>query len=75
MANTTTPHGSVGSPVERLRTLTDTDVTVTTFDGPVTGSVLSCTRLSVWLIAGDEDHVIPLDEILDVVVHEHDTAA
>ena len=69
MAITGTAHGSVGSPVERLRSLTDTDVTLTTFDGEVRGVVLSCTHLSVWLVCDDTDVVLMLDEVLDVVVH------
>lgn len=55
------------SPAERLRSLVDVEVTVHTHDGSFTGSILSCTRLSVWLIgADDEDAVIPLDEIIGV---------
>ncbi len=75
MATTDTTTGAAGTPVERLRSLTDTDVTLTTTLGSVTGSVLSCTRLSVWLISDDEDHVIAIDDILDVVVHEARPAA
>ncbi len=74
MANTTATVGSVGAHapgghVERLRSLTDTEVTVTTHEGTFSGSVLSCTRLSVWLICDDVDHVIAVDDILDVVSH------
>ena len=69
MAITGTAHGSVGSPVEQLRSLTDTDVTITTYDGEVTGTVLSCTHLSVWLVCDDTDVVLMLDEVTDVVVH------
>ena len=67
MATTEPRTGAAGTPVERLRSLTDTDVTIITVHGPVTGSVLSCTRLSVWLISDDVDHVIPISEIVDVV--------
>ena len=67
MATTDSRTGAAGTPVERLRSSTDTDVTIITSHGPVTGSVLSCTRGSVWLISDDEDHVIPIAEILDVV--------
>lgn len=75
MANTATTVRSVGARaqgghVERLRSLTDTEVTITTDEGTFSGSVLSCTRLSVWLICDDVDHVIAVDEILDVVSHE-----
>ena len=69
MAITAPRNGSVGSPAAQLRALADTDVTVTTPAGSVTGRVLSCTRLSVWLIDHDTDVVIALDEITDVVVH------
>ena len=69
MAITGTAHGSVGSPVERLRSLTDADVTITTHEGEVTGTVLSCTRSSVWLICDDVDVVLVLDEVLRVVQH------
>ncbi len=62
------PCGVIGSPVERLRSLTDTDVTLITDDGEVRGSVLSCTRSSVWLVGGDDvDVVVPIDRILEVV--------
>lgn len=75
MADTATTERSVGASaqgghVERLRSLTDTEVTITTDEGTFSGSVLSCTRLSVWLICDDVDHVIAVDEILDVVSHE-----
>ena len=69
MAITGTAHGSVGSPVERLRSLTDADVTITTADGQVRGTVLSCTRLSVWLVCDDVDIVLVLDEVIEVVAH------
>lgn len=76
MAITDTTRGSHGSPVERLRSLTDTEVTLITYDGEVSGSVLSCTRCSVWLVAGDDvDVVVPLDEIVDVVATPHPSAA
>lgn len=71
MANTE----AIGAPVERLRSLTDTEVTITTHDGHFfTGSVLSCTRLSVWLVCGDDDVVVALDEIIGVVEHHRAVA-
>ena len=55
------------SPVERLRSLTDAQVTLYTCDGEVCGCVLSCTRSSVWLVgADDRDVVVPLADILDI---------
>lgn len=75
MASPETAPGVIGSPVERLRSLTDTDVTLITYDGEVKGSVLSCTRSSVWLVGGDDiDVVVPVDEILDVI-SSHASAA
>ena len=66
MAITGPALGSLGSPVERLRSLTDTVVTISTLDGDVTGTVLSCTRLSVWLVCDDVDVVLMLDEVTHV---------
>lgn len=58
---------STSAPLERLRSLADCAVVLVTYDGEVAGSVLSCTRSSVWLVAGDDtDVVVPVDEILDV---------
>ena len=56
--------------VERLRSLHDAEVTITTHDGSFTGTVLSCTRLSVWLISDDEDVVLAIDEISAVSATE-----
>lgn len=53
---------------EQLRSLHDAEVTVTTYDGSFTGTVLSCTRLSVWLISDDEDVVLALDEVTSVAL-------
>lgn len=76
MADTATTPGSLGAPVSQLKSLCDQLVTVTTAHGQVTGTVLSCTRLSVWLIAGDDaDVVLALDDITDVVHHPASAAA
>ena len=76
MADTATTSGSLGAPVTQLKSLTDQLVTVTTDHGQVTGVVLSCTRLSVRLIAGDDaDVVVALDEITDLVHHPASAAA
>ena len=69
MADTATTSGSLGAPAAQLKSLVDQRVTVTTDHGEVTGTVLSCTRLSVWLIAGDDDVVVALDEITGLVHH------
>lgn len=69
MANTATTAGSHGAPVAPLKALVDRLVTVTTGWGEVTGVVLSCTRLSVWLVVGDDDVVVALDEI--TALHQH----
>lgn len=70
MADTATTSGSLGAPVTQLKSLTDQLVTVTTDHGDVTGTVLSCTRVSVWLVAGDDaDVVVSLHEITGLVHH------
>ena len=64
------------SPVERLRSLTDTTVTLVTCDGEVKGTVLSCSRCSVWIVGDDDlDVVVPLDEIVSIDDHGHLPAA
>lgn len=76
MADTATTPGSLGVPVSQLKSLTGRLVTVTTDHGEVTGTVLSCTRLSVWLVAGeDADIVVALDEISSLVHHPATAAA
>lgn len=75
MANTAPTAGSSGAPVAQLKSLVDQLVTVTTAHGEVTGVVLSCTRLSVWLIAGDDDVVVALDDITSLQQHPSRAAA
>lgn len=76
MANTATIPGSAGAPVTQLKALVDQLVTVTTGRGAVTGVVLSCTRLSVWIVSGDDvDVVVSLDDITDVAPHGSAVAA
>jgi hypothetical protein len=58
MADTATTPGSLGAAVSHLKSLTDQLVTVTTANGQVTGTVLSCTRTSVWLVATDDADVV-----------------
>ena len=74
MANTATTSGSPGAPATQLKSLLDELVTVSTVHGEVTGVVLSCTRLSVWLVSGDDlDVVVAMDEITGL--EHHPTAA
>jgi hypothetical protein len=76
MANTAPTSGSAGAPVTQLKALVDQLVTVTTGHGAVTGVVLSCTRLSVWIVSGDDvDVVVALDEITAVAPHAVPVAA
>ena len=75
MANTATTAGSAGAPVAQLKAMVDQLVTVTTGEGEVTGVVLSCTRLSVWLVVGDDDVVLALDEITSLQHHAAPAAA
>lgn len=69
MVDTATTAGSPGAPVTQLKSLVDQLVTVTTGQGEVTGVVLSCTRLSVWLVVGDDDVVVALRDI--TALHQH----
>lgn len=73
MADTATTAGSPGAPVTQLKSLVDQLVTVTTGQGEVTGVVLSCTRLSVWLVVGDDDVVVALRDI--TALHQHASRA
>jgi hypothetical protein len=73
MANTATTARSLGTPVAQLKSLVDQLVTVTTAQGEVTGVVLSCTRLSVWLVVGDDDVVVALGAITSL--HQHASRA
>lgn len=73
MANTASTARSFEAPVAQLKSLVNQLVTVTTADGDVTGVVLSCTRLSVWIVVRDDDIVVPVDHITSV--HQHGTAA
>ena len=76
MANTAPTPGSAGAPAAQLKSLVDQLVTVTTGHGEVTGIVLSCTRLSVWLVSGDDaDVVVALDDITGVAHHPAAAAA
>jgi len=75
MANTATTAGSPGAPVAQLKALVDQLVTVTTGWGDVTGVVLSCTRLSVWLVVDDDDVVVALDHITALRQHPAGRAA
>lgn len=76
MADTAATAGSIGAPVTQLKALADQLVTVTTEQGEVTGTVLSCTRQSVWLVcAGDLDVVVALDDITALVSHSRPAAA
>lgn len=76
MANTATTAGSPGAPATQLKSLVDQLVTVTTEHGEVTGVVLSCTRLSVWLVSGDDrDVVVHLEDITGVSGHAARAAA
>jgi aspartate/glutamate racemase len=73
MADTATTAGSPGAPVTQLKSLVDQLVTVTTGQGEVTGVVLSCTRLSVWLVVDDDDVVVALRDI--TALHQHASRA
>ena len=69
MAHTATTARSFEAPVAQLKSLVNQLVTVTTAGGEVTGVVLSCTRLSVWLVVGDDDVVVARRDI--TALHQH----
>ncbi len=52
---------------QELRHLVGTMVTVHTGNGDLHGTLLSCTRSSLWLVAdGEDDVVVPISEVVTV---------
>jgi len=49
-----------------VRTLMGSEVAVETTTGVVCGTLLSCTSRSLWLVAGEDDLVVPLATVLSV---------
>lgn len=49
-----------------VRTLVGTEVDVETAAGVVHGVLLSCTAKSLWLVAGDDDLMLPIGSVHSV---------
>jgi len=49
-----------------VRTLVGTEVDVETAAGVVHGMLLSCTTQSLWLVAGDDDLMLPIASVRSV---------
>jgi hypothetical protein len=75
MATAATTAGSIGAPATQLKSLAGRLVTVTTVQREVTGTVLSCTRRSVWLVCDDVDVVVTLADITSLFEHSQPAAA
>lgn len=54
-------HHQVSLP--HLRALVGSEVCALTLAGAVEGTLLSCTRRSAWIVAGDVDHVVALPHL------------
>jgi hypothetical protein len=50
-------------PWSELRPLIGAEVAVDTDLGPLEGTLLSCTKQSAWIVAGDVDHVVALPHL------------
>ena len=46
-----------------VRTLVGSEVDVETSSGIVHGTLLSCTSSSLWLVAGEDDLMVPLNAV------------
>lgn len=49
-----------------VRTLVGTEVDVETAAGVVRGTLLSCTARSLWLVAGEDDLMVPIASVRSV---------
>ncbi len=49
-----------------VRTLVGTEVSVETTTGVVHGTLLSCTTRSLWLVAGEDDVMVPMTTVHSV---------
>jgi pimeloyl-ACP methyl ester carboxylesterase len=54
---------------EALQAATGQPVTIHGPWGVVTGTVLSCTLASAWLLVGEEDHLVRLSDVTDVITN------
>jgi hypothetical protein len=49
-----------------VRTLVGYEVAVETTTGVVRGTLLSCTARSLWIVAGEDDFVVPMTRVQSV---------
>ena len=57
---------STSIPWRELRPLIGAEVTADTELGHLEGTLLSCTKQSAWIVAGDVDHVVALPHLLGI---------
>jgi hypothetical protein len=55
-----------GITLHQLRAHVGAEVTVETVNGPIVGTLLSCTTRSAWIVAADVDHVVALPHVVAV---------
>jgi hypothetical protein len=55
--------GSEGVTLHDLRLLIGSEVAAHTNAGALEGTLLSCTKRSAWIVAGDVDHVVALPHL------------
>jgi hypothetical protein len=60
------PMDGTGVSPHALRTMIGSEVAVQTAAELLEGTLLSCTERSLWLVAGDVDHLVALPRILGV---------
>lgn len=58
--------GTGGIALPHLKALVGAEVRALTSGGAVEGTLLSCTRSSAWIVAGDVDHLVALAQLHDI---------
>jgi hypothetical protein len=56
----------IGVSLHDLRPLVGSRVSADTEQGPMEGTLLSCTTRSAWIVVGDVDHVVALPHLRSV---------
>lgn len=60
------PMDGIGVSTHTLRTMVGSEVAVQTASEHLVGTLLSCTERSLWIVAGDVDHLVALPRVLAV---------
>jgi hypothetical protein len=60
------PMDGTGVSPHALRTMVGSEVAVHTASERLEGTLLSCTERSLWVVAGDVDHLVALPRVLAV---------